>query len=342
MHTALIVTKADPKTSRRIGADEFEAELERNPDFIGQVDAFDLDTLSPVHFRQKHTRYGGEQEVKACFAFAAGYAPEQDHIFGHKPENMSVIEAAQQGRKILLSLNADLTNRPVNYRVLRDPLATTLEDWMAQHRGNYFIQSIKTAEDLVALIRRLHGELPQYSLKQNLRVLHRGTVISYGQFYMRATADNFQQLYHMMQDGITGIKTDASQTRIIGAPRLVEFELARTTQQQKGVRGIRSKSYADGRARLFNQIVIRGHRDEPSVLRREWEVVHALGASFYVLAAPVISPKSEGGWEQIRWIVNSPEAQLAKKGQPPAGYRPPPERGTTGDIFDAPRATARA
>jgi hypothetical protein len=333
MHTALVVTREEPKTARRMSAGEFEAALALNPDLIEQTQAFDLDTGAPTHFRRAHKRFGGEQPVSACFAFAAGYAPDQDHIFGHKRENISVIEAAQRGKKILLSLNADLTNRAVNYRVLRDPLTTNLEDWMAEHRGNYFIQSVKTAEELVVLLRKLHNEVPNYSLKHNLRVLHRGAVMRYQQFFVRANADNFQQLYHTMRDGITGMATDASKTRIIGAPRLVEFEVAQTTLCEKGVRGIRSKSYPDGGLKIFNQLVVRGHTQEPSVLKREWDRISALGRSFYVLAAPVIS-RAADGWEQIRWIVNDMDAQLAKKGQPSAGYRPPRDSRATGDLFE--------
>ncbi len=336
MFHALAVEKDQSAASWRTTASRFEEMLAHREDLRTSVALYDLENMSPVHFRKAHKRLGYSKDVSACFAYAAGYAPHEDHIFSRNQNPAKLMNAVHEGKKVLISLNADMTNRDVDFGKLRHPLAQRVEKWMAANAGNYFIQSVRSADDLLKLLRKIKKEEPGYGVKANVSVLHRGAVLPYPQFFMRAQGQNFQDLFANMAQGVEGIFSDKTHTRIIGFPHLIEFNIASQTVQEKGARGLRSQphGYWSG-MNIISQLVVRDHNSkDPMSLTDQWEKVREMGASFYVLAAPVITPPKLGDkWGHIRWVINDMDKQFGKKGdgsgefklEPPAGRYPAPE-----------------
>ncbi|TVQ85914.1 MAG: hypothetical protein EA357_00015, partial [Micavibrio sp.] len=257
-----IVKDLRTQTYTRIDAETFERDIAGNarlqiaanvPDWHARFVFTDPDTAAPMHFRATHWQQGYEKRIRACFARAAGYG-DQDHVFDRTKTSKNVQEALREGHKILLSLNADLSYRALDYRQMKMTLSQPLERWIEHNRDRYLSVSLKSADEVVQTIKTIHVYAPD-ALKTSVFALYRGGVMPYPRFYIGKNEEKLGSIF----DGMKGLydSLPRGETRAIGFPRLMRFVPTKTTLEQKGVKGLKGNSFwrQEYERRLFSQLV---------------------------------------------------------------------------------------
>ncbi len=319
MKTA-IITDQRTGDSFSMDAESFEMQIAGNPrlkippgvpDWRARYIMVDADQAAPMHFHRTHWRNGNEARVSACFARAAGYG-DQDHIFDH--DHQTLPQAVAAGKKVLLSLNTDLSYRPVNYRSLHMPGVGTLEDYIAHNRRNYISVSVTGAGEAIETVKalnKLDGDLH----KERLSVLYRGAVMPWGQFYLGGNDEKLCAVYDDLKTLRGGLKR--GETRAIGFPRLMRFQPTKTTLDEKGTKGLKGNPIwrDEHQRRLLSQLIFSDEREKTS--QEQIRIYRALSESpkgLYVMAAPTISRgvnARSSEWQHLRWIINDFDRQTS-------------------------------
>jgi hypothetical protein len=307
-------------TYTRMNAESFEREIAGNtrlkivpnvPDWRSRFVFTDPDTAAPMHFRGTHWQQGYEKRVRACFARAAGYG-DDDHVFDRTKTSKSIQDALREGYKILLSLNADLSYRALDYRKMKMTLSQPLERWMEHNRDRYLSVSVKSVDEALQTIKSIYAFDPN-AHKTSLFALYRGGVMPYSKFYIGKHEGKLGSIF----DGMKGLydALPRGETRAIGFPRLMRFVPTKSTLDEKGVKGLKGNYFwrPDCNRRLFNQLVF-SEQEKPSDSEyiKRFQAISQSRDGVYVLAAPMMTRarQSHPEWQMLRWIINDFDRQV--------------------------------
>jgi hypothetical protein len=326
MHKALIFNKATQHTFE-MTARTFERQvhgnpelgLSGNPELEEQLVLIDPDTANPLYFRGTHWRFGHEIEVSPSFALMPGYAIN-DHVFAQEKNTTKTINSAlNEGKKILLSLNTDLSYRSLNFREMKSQGTQKLEKWMEENHGEYLSVSAKTTQSAIKAIHDVANHKSNPDINEAISALYRGGVMPFRNFYMGHRLQDFNALFNNLSKGHEGMQV--GETRMVGFPRLMRFIAAKTTKEQKGARGVRGNSYWEkgDRQGLINQLVFSPPNNElePDKNKKLQEIFNKVinhENGVYVMASPTISigqNDNKTRWKQLRWIINDTDLQTA-------------------------------
>jgi len=281
------------------------------------------DTALPVVFRAGHSRQGNEIIVRPCFAYGAGYAPARDHFFDRSFSD-SFRQAAIDEKNIILSLNTDLSYRPLNFRNIHDSSASSLEDWMSQHKGNYISVGIHSAADAIRKIKAIRQHNPAYPLNDKVFALYRGGILPYRDFYIGNRQNALCRTYNALHSGNGGVTV--GNTNIVGLPRLLKFQITQTTLNENGTQGLKGNGFydQDSKAPFFSRLIF--SNDDERKNTPEYRSLFNTAAQhqrtgIFVLASPVVSRNENGKWHMMRWVINNIDAQTT----PPLGNPPKPQ-----------------
>lgn len=337
MRTAIAFDKS-ARQHKQVTADQWARNVEQDPSLPERVELRAPRTNKPVVFRGPYTRMGNEERVRPHFAYAAGHAPPQSHVFEREHETLE--ESIRKGKKILLSLNNDFSYVQVDFRGDVTEKARKLEGFQRMYEGKYVTLSVHSADEALTAIKKIHGLLranrPRATMDENVFALYRGGVVPYHQFYLGDRREDVAALYDSMHVQLTGVLKGA--TRVVGMPRLIKFIASNTTRQQEGLKGLKGAVYQPHGARgtYFSQLVFSDvHAKQTDVYAKLRHEVVKSKEGVYVLASPTITigQAEESGWYMMRWMISDIEAQttpVQKKGQAPKMdgqdqtlYRPP-------------------
>jgi hypothetical protein len=320
----------DPKTkqARVVTAAQWGAELKKDPSLAQRFQLVTKGTQKPLVYRGPYTRMGHEERVKPHFAYAAGHAPPQSHIFKREPESFE--ESVRKGKKVLLTLNTDLSHVNPDFRNTAVESCLTLEKFQQENEGKYVTYAIHDAADAVDAIKKIHGLLqthePKAKMDDRVFALYRGGVLPYHQFFLGDRREDIADLYDHMKANIAG--TIHGQTRMIGMPRLIRFVPSRSTQEEKGLKGLKGAVYQPkgAAASYFSRLVFADENvKETPAYKALREQILQNKEGVYVLACPTITiGAEENGWRMMRWVINDIAAQTAPTGQQKNNFRPGP------------------
>ncbi len=314
MKTAVVFNK-ESGFSKEMSASEFERRYVGNkdlhitashPEELEHIEAISKDDALPLTFRKSHFRMGRTEHVGACWVRPDGFG-DHDHLFDHG-EQQKLDDAIKDGKKVLLSLNLDLTSRPVSFENMREAGADNLENWIGHNRGNFVTVSVKSAEQAIKTIKKTH-EMGR-TLGDSVFALHRGAVVPYNNFYLGDNRQKMSSLYNNMQDGLSG--TPHGETRMIGFPRLICFVPTDKTVETHGGKGMKGNHLKsdEGKPYISNLIFTDReqamHTDPYQIL--EGEI--ASGTPEYILASPGIEVSQEkDSWKILHWVIKDAESQ---------------------------------
>ncbi len=313
MDKAIIIDKAEG-TQQELDADNFAVLLREYPDLKSSVLLRDNETANPVVFRPTSYRDGNEVRVRAHFAFASGYAPHEEHVFNNPKGYSTITEAVEADAKIVLSHNAGLSYRKLDFRQMMFPGALPVEEWKGANQGNYISVSVKTAGEAVRKIQTVGAVNEDVRLNDTIFALYRGSVIPYREYFLGQRTQDMTQLYHNLTNEVSGLALGNS--RVVGFPRLFQFVATQRTIERKCANGVQGHiAYADGRVH-FNQLVFsqqpqKAGAEKTEFLSRVWEKLVAGNGELYVMASPSVTiGKEPDKWAQTRWIVTDVDSQL--------------------------------
>lgn len=271
----------------------------------------------PVVFRRSHTRLGNEERVRACFAYAPGYAPEESHIFDHRKAD-TLRQAVASGKNVVLSLNTDLSYRALNFREMQAQGVQRLEHWMNRQRGNYISVSIRSTKEAVKTLQTIHQTDPAYSMNNHVFALYRGALLPYRNFYLGLRKPDLCRLFDDMRDLEGGVKY--GETATIGFPRMIRFLPAQTSIESNGAKGLKGNRIQrdDVKKVLLSRLIFSDEqetRNKPSYRGAFNLVAQNKNDGIYVMASPVVNLKEQNGaWQLMRWVINDPNSQMCERG----------------------------
>ncbi len=318
MKTA-IVFNTKSGFSKEMDAAEFEREYVGNPDLgIEPKHGDDLDALSvvskddalPLTFRKSHYRMGRTEFVNACWVRPDGFG-DQDHFFDHG-QQQNLEDAVKSGKSVLLSLNLDLSPRPVSFEDMQENGAQKLDNWIGENRGNFITVSIKSVEQAVKAIKKVHelGADPNKSVF----ALHRGAVVPHRNFYLGDNRKKMENLHNNMQQGFSGVAL--GETRMIGFPRLICFVPTDKTVETAGAKGMKGNHLKADSGKPYVSNLIVANREEvlDSDPYKILEQQIGEGKPEYVLACPgaIIGADNnvQEGWKILHWVIKDVDAQV--------------------------------
>ena len=270
----------------------------------------DPETGAHYNFVQKHMR-DGHVTIDAHFAYAAGHAPPESHIFDkNETPYKNIKEALDDGAKIILSFNLDLSHRDLDFSDTQDKDVQSLDDWKSKNK--YHSVPIRKIEEAIRVIHQVSklGGNPDTDIVGSSR----NAVMPYRRVYLGRRDEDFKTLYNNLVAGEIGVPVGA--TRQLGFPVIMRFDATQTTMKYQGAKGIKgNKIDLETGQSLLSYIVF----SERSAMQKNVAMQEALsklsqGArSVYLLVCPTVSrgPKVDSGrWQNLRLIVNSSEDQI--------------------------------
>ena len=322
MKSALITGRSGT-TAEVVKGVVFEKKLAADPTLLERVNLLNPDTGAPLIYVPAYSRNGHSEKISAHFKHVKGYAPKVDHVFDRSTSTVSIKDALAEGKKILLSLNLDLSYRSLDFSQDQKTSVQNIDRWKSQNK--YLSVSIKDIDDVVAV-----GKMVKdggYNPKESIFASYGHGVMPYQDFYIGKRDERIVQLYNNMLNGNSGV--NIGQTRQVGFPRLMRFAPAQTTLDQGGAHGIRGSRVEFNDKVFLNYIVFSNPTKD---IKREFTAkamdMFKKGEKdigVYVLASPTISTghqadNPEDYWRNIRWVVNNPETQI-RVPEVPSGYK---------------------
>lgn len=309
MQTALVTSPLFSEGKILTGK-QFESLVKNNPDILERATLHHPDNKLPLIFKSSYSKRGHIQKISAHFAYAAGYAPVEDHIFKPSRGYKNITEAVQGGAKILLSLNLDLSYLSLDFSAAADPLIKNENRWKAANR-NYYSASVKTVEEAVQAIQKINAL--GVDLDNDVYALYRNAVLPYREFYLGKREADILKLYNDMEEQNSGVTI--GQTRNINFPRLFRFTAAGTTIREEGVKGIKSEPIKKPLRGVYNHLFSSSAEvaDKRIALQTAWDKTCEGNGEIYVMACPSITlgnNDSNQYLRQMRWIINDPEKQI--------------------------------
>ncbi|MCB1593041.1 MAG: hypothetical protein KDI90_11390 [Alphaproteobacteria bacterium] len=314
-----LVFNTETGFSREMSATEFERLYRGNahlgitpahPEEAEKLEVVSLKDAVPLTFRRSYTRMGDEEIVRACWVRPPGFG-DHDHVFNRQAQQ-GLGEAVKQGKSVLLSLNLNLSSRPVSFENLPEKGAKNLKDWITANRGQYITIPVHSAQEARAAILKVHELDQDFPLSRNLFALHKGAVVPYRNFFLGHREEDISHLYNALQGRRAGVPV--GETRMIGFPRLFRLVPASTTISEQATKGIKGNTIRQEQGKpLFSSLIFTNHdevlkSDPYRILTSELLAHHDEGV--YVLASPSVTVgEPQDDWKMIRWIVNDIEAQ---------------------------------
>lgn len=283
--------------------------LEYERVFKGKPEEADLEAYSPkdglpLTFRKSHSREGNAKLVTACWSRPPGFG-DQDHIFDH--EQQTLRQALRAGKKILLSLNVDLTSHSdLTFEGMKEKDSSDIGRWIGQNRGNYISIPIHNVQEAASVIKKISEFDGGKSPDDKVFALYRGAVVPYKHFYLGPRKQDISDLYDALQKRRAGVPI--GETRIIGFPRMIRFIPTDSMQQEHGQRGLKGIHIQRQVGKpLFSSLVFEHHDQElktPDYERLRDELSHEKGG-VYIMACPSTTVGEDPTkWHQIRWVIN--------------------------------------
>lgn len=180
----------------------------------------------PVHFRRGHAAQGDLSRLSACFAYAAGYGP-QDHIFDREPQGLA--EALAEDSHVLLSHNEDFYHNGFMFNDLQGEGVSTLDRWIgANYRAGrrHISLPVHSAKDALSKIHRLSKHLEPDQFRRRVNASFRGGVMQYGVYNRTSLRKDYREkfltgIFDALSRGEQGVPVGA--TRVVGFPRLIRW-----------------------------------------------------------------------------------------------------------------------
>ncbi len=337
MDSALAIGwKGKDKPAVKVTAEVYELQvagnkqkrIPANPERAANIDLVDEATGAPLNMIRGYTKNGSETTVRPHFAFKAGFAPHEDHLFDNtSKENKNLYAAIDAGKQILLSVNTDLSYRPLNLRRKNGRGAEPIESWQAKNKAagkGYLSVGVKSVESLIKKIHDIYEYNPDLDMDQTIFAHYRGAVLPYKRFYLGKRDQDISALYDGLNDGSQGVVLGKNKTRTVGTPRLFRFVVGDKTVKESGIRGIRGNTIKrlDGKI-LFSQLIFSNEKDKTSMAQAKiWNNLMKSDGEVYIWACPSINSNTmDEKWQQMRWIINNPELQIISV-QRPEGVAP--------------------
>ncbi|MCB1532252.1 MAG: hypothetical protein KDJ35_05215 [Alphaproteobacteria bacterium] len=198
----------------------------RPHDFVREnYEIISLEDANPMFFVDAYKRLGFDKSVNPYFAHAAGYARE-DHLYerSRKTYSEKITQAIQDGKKFLLTLNADTSHLLLDFRAMKGEGGQTLESWLKTERRDYMTISVKSAQDVISRLKSLYKNgLDKKEFKDRISVLYRGGVLPYDDFFIGSNQKKLKALFSRLQNLDTGVPMKQG-TRVLGFPRMIIFK----------------------------------------------------------------------------------------------------------------------
>ncbi len=315
---AYVITPDGEK--RELTPDQFQALYEERGEIVRDYAIFEMQTGLPLTFRKKHSRKGNEEQVSPTFVHDPGSNVVEDRVFDRKTRK-KLSQALQEGKKVLLSLNVDLTHKPVDFRNAsqRDPrIVASLENWQKENHGQYITFPVETVAQVVETLQRIKNLVPGYSVDRNVYALHRGGVMPMRVFNTADKSLYLSKIFHDVSRGTAAVPY--GKDRMIGFPRLMRFIPTKTTLDNEATGSIRGNflDAAHGSAAYIGDLVFsdRTARSTPEFEKMRHSILKKGKQGVLVLASPTTDkPSSQQSlpfnkWAQTRWIINDPAVQV--------------------------------
>jgi|GEM_PF-3139036 len=328
MQHAIMYDEQTNKAST-LDAGTLHTRVQTDKDYLKQKRFFSPVRGVPVIPHFPRTARGNEIKIRAHFACAAGHGLSA-HIFDRKKTADTISRAIDSGKKILLSLNTDLSFKDLNFRKTQNLQAQDkekpLEQWITQNYNNYLSVSVTSLEDTIRALRHIHKYSPDSLKNGDVLALYQGGVMPYKDFYLGRDLSKLKTLYNNLAAGTEDCKI--GQTRILGFPRLFHFTPSQSTLNEAGMRGIKGNhlrpAHSDDSI-LFSKLVFADKNiQDTASYTALWNQLAAANdnAQFdgvYVMAAPSISVNPDTAsdrknWAMLRWIITDIDKQICKPG----------------------------
>lgn len=301
----------DPITQKEhlFSAQEYQERLDAGEPLKEKFQLVSQTELSPVDFIAGYKKEGHYRPVKAHFRRLAGYGLDE-HYYDYTAKNKveGLTTALNAGKKILLSLNLDLSYRQPHFDNPHEsfiPHHRTRGAWVSKNHGNYVTVSIHNVKDAIKTILKVAAHEPDKSIKDRVFANYRGAVLPYEEFYLGRRISDLTKMYNSLANGEAG--ATYKQHHVVGMPRLINFVPTQTTLDTPGTKAIRGNvprniSHCD--QLIFAQEDIETTPEFKSLwenISKSMSVADLDKNGIFVLASPIVKQEIKGEESSSKW-----------------------------------------